>query len=144
MNVAIIHQPGMRRTLFNWKGEVLSLPEPKRESFDSPGPLRVPELGIAHEYMMVYLSPGIYWLLSVSDAGVSVRYYVITDEYPVSARETLETDIPTDFLFGAYTAAEVRTILERHIKRTKKDAYRYPPQLVDAIVEAVAQAKQRV
>ncbi|OHA48809.1 MAG: hypothetical protein A2806_03880 [Candidatus Terrybacteria bacterium RIFCSPHIGHO2_01_FULL_48_17] len=72
---------------------------------------------------------------------------MITDEYPVSARETLETDIPTDFLFGRYSADEIRDIFQREIKRhsknRKKDHLCYPSQLVDAIVDAVAKAKQR-
>ena len=78
------------------------------------------------EDVILRLQSGSYWLLQIDQTGVQVRSIVIKDEYPVSAKETLITDLVSDFLLEGKEPDQVEELL--------RDRSGYPEQLIDMIV----------
>ncbi|MBI2109319.1 MAG: hypothetical protein HYT93_04090 [Parcubacteria group bacterium] len=120
-------------SFFNQNGEVISDSELKGSAphicKDTQGVCRIVDLGT-----------GTFWLLRSSDHHhVSVRYYAITDQYPLSSRETLETGISSDFSTDDRDPIEFREKLQALIQEERQNPnLRYPPKLIDAICGIIA------
>ena len=92
--------------------------------------------------VVIDLSSGIHWLFHDLTHGVHVRYYRITDAYPIGSKEILETDY-WEFPFHKYdTADEWRTHIESIMKKSKDPACHFPKPLTDAICAAVEKNKR--
>lgn len=118
---------GCERALFCGNGDTIPLPNP---SFDLKG----------NRDVIVELTEGLYWFFQASNGWVSVRYFTLTDQYPLGTKETLETALVTNILCEGYDVSTLRVYLEGEMSSTDKKELRYPKALIDAICNVVERA----